>query len=66
MQKTSPRRFVALRIVANVAIVVLAFALIPMWVVPATATIPAHFSWRGLGIAAFISYMATYGLWTRR
>jgi hypothetical protein len=59
MNKTASRRFVAVRILLNVMLVFLMFAIvIPNCIVPRNVSAPEHFAWIGLIWPFFMSGMS--------
>jgi hypothetical protein len=58
------RGFVFVRTLANIALIVLAFAIvIPDCFVPAHGATAEYFEWYGLIVPFLIAAMATYCLW---
>jgi hypothetical protein len=64
MRKRYQRRFIVARILANVLLVFLVFAMvIPNLIVPTTTAAPQHFDWGGLISPFIISGVLTICIW---
>ena len=64
MHKHSPRRFIVAKILVNVVLIFLVFAMvIPNLIVPRTITSPQHFEWGGLITPFIISGFVTVCIW---
>jgi hypothetical protein len=64
MPPISPKGFVVAKALANVVLIVLAFAVvIPNCIVPAHGATPQHFAWSGLISSFMASAIATYCIW---
>jgi hypothetical protein len=64
MHRHSPKRFIVARILVNIVLVFLVFAMvIPNLYVPTTIAAPRHFEWGGLITPFIISGALTICIW---
>jgi len=67
VQIAHPRRFVAARLIVNLLLALVLYAItIPNCFVPDTLFSPAHFNWSGLLPPTLFLAVCTFALWLRR